>query len=163
MNSDSTSRIYAILQGRVNVNMTDKEKTKTYQNDIPDDNASQATTLVPDSRGKLLFIVRSKTVKTRLTANDTHIDEYYEKQVQAAARAGLRWGITPKKLHDKNAVPGPDHPVHKIPAEKQEKMRKKGINPVLYAEMNANKLNGKSTFWMKVSQTAMGGGASINC
>lgn len=78
----------------------------------------------------------------------------------AAAKAGLKWGITPKTNNDskKNDPPGPDHPVHLIPAEEQEKMRKKGVNPVLYAEMNRNKLEGKGTFWSKVSQTAMGGG-----
>jgi hypothetical protein len=35
--------------------MTDKEKTKDHQDDIPDDNASQATTLVPDTHSKLLL------------------------------------------------------------------------------------------------------------
>jgi hypothetical protein len=89
---------------------------------------------------------------------NTYLDEHYQKQVEAAAFAGLKWGVRPKKLHDKNATPDPDHPVHKIPAEKQEKMREKGINPVLYAEMNQHKLNGKGSFWSKFSQTAMGGG-----
>ncbi|KAJ5152079.1 hypothetical protein N7492_010374 [Penicillium capsulatum] len=49
---------------------------------------------------------------------------------------GYRWGITPSKPYDPDAKPGPDHPVHKIPAEKQEKMRAKGVNPVLKAEMD---------------------------
>jgi hypothetical protein len=75
----------------------------------------------------------------------------------AAARAGLKWGVTPKGPRDKDAVPGPDHPVHKIPLEKQEKMRKKGINPVLYAEMNQNNF-GEKGFWAKVRGTSMGGG-----
>jgi hypothetical protein len=35
--------------------MTDKEKNKDHQGDIPDDNASQATTLVPDTNSKLFF------------------------------------------------------------------------------------------------------------
>ncbi|QKX63284.1 uncharacterized protein TRUGW13939_10453 [Talaromyces rugulosus] len=131
----SRTRLAESQSPKSHANMTDKKQTKDHQGDIPDDNASQATTLVPDTNSG-----------------------YYRKQVEAAAFAGLKWGITPKKLHDRNAIPDPDHPVHKIPAEKQEKMRKKGINPVLYAEMNQNKLNGKGTFWWKVSQTAMGGG-----
>lgn len=46
-----------------------------------------------------------------------------------------------------------DHPVHKIPPEKQEKMRKKGVNPVLKAEMD--EATGKG-FWSKYSKTSMG-------
>lgn len=70
---------------------------------------------------------------------------------------GYTWGITPKKPYDPDAKPGPDHPVHKIPLEKQEKMRKKGVNPVLKAEMDeAGK--GEGGFWRKVAGTSMGGG-----
>lgn len=46
-----------------------------------------------------------------------------------------------------------DHPVHKIPLEKQAKMRKKGVNPVLKAEMDAATNNG---FWSKWAKTSMG-------
>lgn len=69
---------------------------------------------------------------------------------------GLKWGITPSKPYDPNEKPGPDHPVHKIPAEKQEKMRQKGINPVLRAEMDEAQKGGG--FWAKVAQTSFGGG-----
>ena len=70
---------------------------------------------------------------------------------------GFRWGKTPSKLHDPNAIPGPDHPVHKIPPEEQEKMRRKGVNPVLWAEMNQHR-TGEKGFWSKVAGTALGGG-----
>ncbi|KAH8422300.1 uncharacterized protein LDX57_000058 [Aspergillus melleus] len=68
------------------------------------------------------------------------------------------WGITPTAEHmstdpymDKN------HPVHKIPLEKQEKMRKKGINPAAKAEMD-EALKGEGGFWAKFAGTSMGGG-----
>lgn len=66
-----------------------------------------------------------------------------------------KWGISAKP-YDPNEKPGPDHPVHKIPLEEQEKMRKKGINPVLKAEMDPPTKEGG--FWRKVAQTSMGGG-----
>lgn len=69
----------------------------------------------------------------------------------------LKWGITPSKPYDPNEKPGPDHPVHQIPLEKQEKMRKKGVNPVLKAEMDQG-TKGEGGFWRKVSQTSFGGG-----
>lgn len=47
--------------------------------------------------------------------------------------------------------------MHKIPLEKQEKMRKKGINPVLKAEMD-ERMKGEGGFWTRVGMTAMGGG-----
>ncbi|KAF3406968.1 hypothetical protein DPV78_001780 [Talaromyces pinophilus] len=88
-----------------------------------------------------------------------HIEDEESRETLAAAKAGLKWGVTPKiNANKKDEPPGPDHPVHLIPAEEQEKIRSKGVNPVLYAEMNRNKLEGKGTFWSKVSQTAMGGG-----
>lgn len=68
----------------------------------------------------------------------------------------MKWGISAKP-YDPNEKPGPDHPVHKIPMEEQEKMRKKGINPVLKAEMDESK-KGEGGFWGKVAQTSMGGG-----
>ncbi|KAJ5091051.1 hypothetical protein NUU61_005921 [Penicillium alfredii] len=70
---------------------------------------------------------------------------------------GMKWGITPKEPCDSNKKPGPDHPVHKIPLEKQEKMRQKGINPVLKAEMDEG-ATGEGGFWRKVAQTSFGGG-----
>lgn len=51
----------------------------------------------------------------------------------------------------------PEHPVHKIPVEKQHKMREKGVNPVLKAEMDQC-MKGEGGFWAKVGGTAMGGG-----
>ncbi|KAJ5781299.1 hypothetical protein N7457_006459 [Penicillium paradoxum] len=68
----------------------------------------------------------------------------------------LKWGITPSKKYDPDKKPGPEHPVHKIPLEKQEKMRRKGIDPVLRAEMDEAVKGGG--FWRKVAQTSMGGG-----
>ena len=47
---------------------------------------------------------------------------------------------------------GPDHPVHKIPLEKQEKMRQKGVNPVLKAEMD-EAFKGKG--WMMSFQESL--------
>ncbi|KUL85893.1 hypothetical protein ZTR_06392 [Talaromyces verruculosus] len=98
----------------------------------------------------------------KVTDRVDHIEDEVSRETLAAAKAGLKWGVTPKinanKMDEKDGRPGPNHPVHLIPAEGQEKMRSKGVNPVLYAEMNRNKLEGKGTFWSKVSQTAMGGG-----
>lgn len=63
-----------------------------------------------------------------------------------------RWGVTPSGPYESRTpadVPK-DHPVHDIPPEKQEKMRKKGINPVLRAEMDEKCTKGKG-FWAKVA------------
>ena len=51
------------------------------------------------------------------------------------AGADTDTNTTKRKSADDKEI-GPDHPVHKIPLEKQEKMRKKGVNPVLKAEMD---------------------------
>ncbi|KAJ5952089.1 uncharacterized protein N7479_010502 [Penicillium vulpinum] len=81
----------------------------------------------------------------------------FEKPKESLPDPALKWGITPSKPYDPNEKPGPDHPVHQIPLEKQEKMRKKGINPVLKAEIyQAQK--GEGGFWSKVAQTSFGGG-----
>lgn len=52
----------------------------------------------------------------------------------------------------------PDHPVHSIPLEKQEKMRKKGINPILRAEMDQMMNSGSKSqkFVKKWGATSMG-------
>lgn len=43
-----------------------------------------------------------------------------------------------------------DHPVHRIPVEEREKMRKKGVNPVLKAEMDETLGRSKEgKFWVK--------------
>ncbi|KAK2591328.1 hypothetical protein QQS21_010981 [Conoideocrella luteorostrata] len=76
------------------------------------------------------------------------------------AEAAYRWGKTPTggpQESDPSKLP-PDHPVHKIPLETQDKMRKKGINPVLRAEMDeATKGQGKEgNFWSKFGLNATG-------
>ncbi|KAJ6439276.1 ADP-ribosyl-[dinitrogen reductase] glycohydrolase [Purpureocillium lavendulum] len=76
------------------------------------------------------------------------------------AEAAYRWGKTPSSgptETDPARLPA-DHPVHKIPPETQEKMRKKGINPVLRAEMDeATKGQGKERrFWSKFGLTSTG-------
>lgn len=50
---------------------------------------------------------------------------------------------------------GKDHPVHKIPLHEQEKMRAKGINPVLKAEMD-HTTKGEGGFWIKVGTAFRG-------
>ncbi|KAM0262784.1 hypothetical protein ACHAQJ_001578 [Trichoderma viride] len=80
---------------------------------------------------------------------------------QLAAQAGLKWGKTPSSHPEMNQPPSKlpdDHPVHKIPLEKQAKMRQKGINPVLRAEMDETMGKGQSggTFWKKYGTTSMG-------
>ncbi|KAL1862249.1 hypothetical protein Plec18167_000963 [Paecilomyces lecythidis] len=94
---------------------------------------------------------------TTTTAKETVPDD--EAVRKARAHSALRWGSTPSEPYskDRNEEPGPDHPVHKIPLEKQEKMRQKKINPVLWAEMNENR-SGEKGFWSKVAGTALGGG-----
>ncbi|KAF9891158.1 hypothetical protein FE257_005094 [Aspergillus nanangensis] len=67
-----------------------------------------------------------------------------------------QWGITPSKEARHDEV-GKDHPVHKIPLAKQEKMRAKGVNPVLKAEMD-EATKGKGGFWAKLGMTSLGGG-----
>ena len=48
-------------------------------------------------------------------------------------------------------VPPPDHPVHKIPPEKQAKMRAKGVNPVLKAEIDeAFRRNKEGKIWKRL-------------
>lgn len=93
----------------------------------------------------------TKAGSTSTSSRDT------EKSTTPQAHPAFTWGITPSKLHDPNEKPGPDHPVHKIPLEKQEEMRKKGINPVLRAEMDGAS-KGEGGFWRKVAQTSFGGG-----
>ena len=73
------------------------------------------------------------------------------------ADTAYRWGKTPSaesQGSDPSKMP-PTHPVHEIPLEKQEKMRQKGINPVLKAEMDeATKGHGKErSFWSKYTAT----------
>lgn len=98
---------------------------------------------------------QSETTLVPETSSDVKKDTSTEYQARAAAAAGMKWGKTPSKPYDPDEEPGPDHPVHKVPLEKQEKWRKKGINPVLRAEMD--ELKKKGGFWMKVAQTSMGG------
>lgn len=76
---------------------------------------------------------------------------------QLAAQAGLKWGKTPKSDEQPLELPD-DHPVHKISLKEQEKMRQKGINPVLKAEMDEAMGKGQSggKFWKKYGTTSMG-------
>lgn len=90
-------------------------------------------------------------------SSDDKKDTSQEQHTRAATAAGMKWGKTPSKSYNSDDKPGPDHPVHKVPPEKQEKWRKKGINPVLRAEMDALG-KGEGGFWRKVAQTSMGGG-----
>lgn len=76
---------------------------------------------------------------------------------QLAAQAGLKWGKTPKIDEQPSELPD-DHPVHKISLKEQEKMKQKGVNPVLKAEMDQAMGNGQSggNFWKKYGTTSMG-------
>lgn len=84
------------------------------------------------------------------------------------AEAGLKWGVTPKD--EPPPYVKPEHEYSPEEQAKREKLRKKGINPDLKAEMDA-KVFGKGEapdgtrnskkeggFWTKVAGTAMGGG-----
>lgn len=76
---------------------------------------------------------------------------------QLAAQAGLRWGKTPKTDNQHAELPD-DHPLHKISLKEQEKMRQKGINPILKAEMNEAMDKGQSggKLWKKYGTTSLG-------
>lgn len=50
----------------------------------------------------------------------------------------------------------PDHPVHRVSLAKREKMRARGVNPVLRAEMDEAKK--KKGFWSKIGSGTLGGG-----
>jgi len=52
-----------------------------------------------------------------------------------------------------------DHPVHRLSREEQERLRAKGVNPILKAEMDdATKKGEGKGLWSKVVGTALGGG-----
>lgn len=95
-----------------------------------------------------------KTVPNMLEKTEEHENR------ELAAQSALRWGKTPSCTNmDRPLSELPeDHPVHKIPLKKQQKMRQKGINPVLKAEMDeamgGEKSGGK--FWKKYGTTSMG-------
>lgn len=72
---------------------------------------------------------------------------------------GQRWGKTPAEPYrsrNVDEVPA-DHPVHQISLERQEEMRKKGINPVLRAEMD-QRFKGRGGFWAKYAGCPGDGG-----
>jgi len=49
--------------------------------------------------------------------------------------------------------------VHKLSKEEQVKLRKKGVNPILKAEMDEATKKGEGRgLWSKVAGTAIGGG-----
>jgi hypothetical protein len=54
----------------------------------------------------------------------------------------------------------PDHPVHKMSKEEQEKLRAKGVNPVLKAEMHDKvyKKGEGQGLWNNIARTTLGGG-----
>jgi hypothetical protein len=75
------------------------------------------------------------------------------------AEAAYRWGRTPPSHSAKDDSKLPDdHPVHAISLEDQDKMRKKGIDPALKAEMDQlTKGQGKErSFWSKFGLTSTG-------
>ncbi|PON22160.1 hypothetical protein TGAM01_v209034 [Trichoderma gamsii] len=76
---------------------------------------------------------------------------------QSAAQAGLKWGKSPKIDEQPSDIPD-DHPVHNIPLKEQEKMRQKGVNPVLKAEMDEAMGKGQpgGKFWKRYGTTSMG-------
>lgn len=93
-------------------------------------------------------------------AKDTNTSDKAEsKNKKPLADPAYTWGITPTAEHMRTEDPYQDknHPVHKIPLEKQEKMRKKRIDPVAKAEMD-EALKGEGGFWAKFAGTSMGGG-----
>lgn len=71
--------------------------------------------------------------------------ESEEKQSEPEAKCKWTLSSIREESHAK-AMKDPNHPVHKIPAEKQEKMRAKGVDPVLRAEMDAAPRS-KRGFW----------------
>ena len=77
----------------------------------------------------------------------------------------MKWGYTPKSSsysnwQDISELPA-DHPVHRWTSEEQEAMRKKGINPMLKAEVDAavTKDDGstrkRKSFWRKYGLTGL--------
>jgi hypothetical protein len=105
----------------------------------------------------------SSTVSQTTDSNSQPIKPWYTTEVSANHPAqGLKWSKEPVRTDSNAPRPedDPNHPVHKISAEDQEKMRKKGINPALKAEMDEEvykKGEGKG-LWTKVAGTALGGG-----
>jgi hypothetical protein len=105
----------------------------------------------------------TSTTISETTNNNQPIKPWYTTEASANHPAlGLKWGKEPIRADPNASKPedDPNHPVHRISAEEQEKMRKKGINPVLKAEMDEGvykKGEGKG-LWTKVAGTALGGG-----
>ncbi|GAD98398.1 hypothetical protein PVAR5_7090 [Paecilomyces variotii No. 5] len=128
----------------------------TMSTDNPSDAHSFASSATKVETDPPNLPQKGATTTTTHANNTTPDDEAVRK---ARAYSALRWGTSPSERDnkDRNEEPGPDHPVHKIPLEKQEKMRQKKINPVLWAEMNENR-SGEKGFWAKVAGTALGGG-----
>lgn len=102
------------------------------------------------------------------TSDQQATTERQRQQIAAAAAAGAKWGVTPsKEARDRQWPPEsdpakmpPDHPVHRVPAATIEKWRRKRINPVARAEMDATMAGAgrEGRFWVKLGGTAMGGG-----
>ncbi|KAK2593802.1 hypothetical protein QQS21_008510 [Conoideocrella luteorostrata] len=99
--------------------------------------------------------------KNQPSAKHSSVSSPVTKDERLQAEAAYRWGITPSSDDKQESDPAktpPDHPVHKISPEEQQKMRRKGINPVLKAEMDeATRQHGKGgSFWSKFGLNATG-------
>ncbi|KAK4626856.1 hypothetical protein CLAFUW4_04275 [Fulvia fulva] len=82
---------------------------------------------------------------------------------ETRAAAGLKWGVTPKD--DPPPYSPPESSYSEEEQAERERLRKKGINPDLKAEMDEviygkgeDGKKKKSGFWTKVAGTSMGGG-----
>lgn len=96
----------------------------------------------------------------------------YNNEGKPLADVGLKWGRTPKTTTSTSMSPDNDSTSDIqnqktnwediYTEEEKQKMRAKGINPALKAEIDAKRnQDGKGRergFWGKVGQTAMGGG-----
>lgn len=67
-----------------------------------------------------------------------------------------KWGVTPKDRPPPYSKPESDYSVEE--QEKRAKLRAKGINPDLKAEMDAATKGKEGGFWRKVAGTSGGGG-----
>lgn len=87
----------------------------------------------------------------------------YKGKGSSQTSVAIRYGVTPEQPYERRPQDTQqlplNHPVHKVPPEVQEKMRKKGINPVLRAEMDAaaGKSEGKG-FWVTWAGASGDGG-----
>lgn len=93
----------------------------------------------------------------------SHQDATEQPKQQSDTAAALKWGVTPNNGGSPKVInPETGKPMdweNFYDEETKEKLRQKGINPALKAEMDWHKKESPSGgFWGKVAQTAMGGG-----